>query len=218
MMKLIILTCEPNMKAICDWLCKHTHVILKKEIPEYNVDDYSELQAASKAVKEGEGDKKETILKILGRLPNEKKGNLKSKNENKKNKNKNTNNNKKKWVPPTSKRLDSFRTSKNMVQWILENILQDAITLLDDNFKPSRLIYPTGFKAKRFANEIGHPQHRVTAFLSSGLITLPNENEATGYHKVDAPEQSELSEDDILDFIYAQGPLREFPKMLMSIL
>ena len=63
-------------------------------------------------------------------------------------------------------------------------------------------MHPSGYKTKFVANEIGHPQYRVTAFLSSGLITFPNEIEASGHHMVDTPAQKkELSVEALLDLI-----------------
>ena len=71
------------MEAICECLCQNTHLILKKDIPEYHLDDYTELQAASKAVEKGQGDKMETLLKIMemSKQRNDKKSNIKGKNE-----------------------------------------------------------------------------------------------------------------------------------------
>jgi len=54
--------------------------------------------------------------------------------------------------------------------------------LTENNFKPSALMHPAGYKRTYVANEVGHLQHRVTAYLSCGLMVVPNEDEATGYH------------------------------------
>ena len=165
-MKLIILTCEPNMEGVCWWLCRNTQLLLKKNVPEYDEMDFPELQAYSKAVEPGEGDKVETLLKIIGEPSQKSRRRSLTKKKCSKDKSQY------KQIKNGGKRLMSPTSNKKLAEEIIVDILNDVMNLTDKGFSPSSKKYPSGYNTTIYANPMGHPQHRVLAHIFSGCIPL----------------------------------------------